>query len=73
MIAAIELPDEVEPLALAARDLVEVLLHLRRELDVDQITEMGPQQPRDRKRRKARHQRLALSEDVAAPFDGPDR
>ena len=40
LVAAIELLDEVEPLALAARDLVEVLLHFGRELDVDEIAEM---------------------------------
>ena len=39
-VAAIELADEVEPLALAARDLVEVLLHLRGERDVDEIAEV---------------------------------
>ena len=40
LVAAIELSDEVEPLALAARDLVEVFLHLRGELDVDEIAEV---------------------------------
>ena len=40
LIATIELADEVEPLALAAGDLVEVLFHLRGELDVDQVAEM---------------------------------
>ncbi len=34
-VAAVELADEVEPFALAARDLIEVFLHLRGELDVD--------------------------------------
>ena len=72
-VAAIELPDEIEPLTFAARNLVEVLFHLRRERDVDEIAEMRPQQPRHGKGRKARYQRLALPEDVAAPFDGADR
>ena len=44
LVAAIELLDEVEPLALAARDLIEVLFHLRGELDVDEIAEMLAQQ-----------------------------
>ena len=73
LVAAIELLDEVEPLALAARDLVEVLLHLRGELDVDEIAEMLAQQPRDRERGEARHERLALAEHVAAALDRADR
>ena len=72
-VAAVELPDEVQPLALAARDLVEVLLHLRRELDVDEIAEVLAEEPRDGERREARHERLALAEHVAAPLDGADR
>ena len=71
-VAAIELPDEVEPFALAARDLVEVLLHLRGERDVDQIAEVLAQQPGDRECREARHERLPLAEHVAAPLDGAD-
>src|SRR5207247_763313 len=72
-IAAIELADEIEPLALAARDLIEIFLHLRGELDVDEIAEVREQQPRDGERRETRHERLALPEDVAAPLDRPDR
>jgi hypothetical protein len=73
LVAAKELPDEIEPVALAARDLIEVLFHLRRERDVDEIVEMSAQQTRDRERREARDQRLALTENVAAAFDGADR
>ena len=40
LVAAVELLDEVEPLALAVGDLVEVLLHLRGELDVHEIAEV---------------------------------
>src|SRR5262249_43543444 len=40
LVAAIELADEVEPFALAARDLVEIFLHLRGEAQVDQIVEV---------------------------------
>ena len=73
LVAAVELADEIEPLALAARDLIEVFLHLGGELDVDEIAEMLAQQPGDRERREARHERLALPEHVAAALDGADR
>src|SRR4029453_270014 len=65
--------DEIEPLALAARNLVEVLFHFGRELDVDEIAEMRDQQTRDRERGEAGHERLALPENVAAALDRADR
>src|SRR5262245_31145096 len=72
-VATVELTDEVEPLALAARNLVEVLLHLRRERDVDEVAEVPAEQARHRKRREAGNQRLALAEHIAAPLDRPNR
>src|SRR6185369_16965090 len=54
-IAAIKLADEVEPFAFAARNLVEVLLHLRGERHIDEVTEMRTQQPGDGECRKTRH------------------
>src|SRR5262245_22051134 len=72
-VAAIELADEVEPLTFAAGDLIEILFQLRGERNVDQIAEMGAQQTRDGKRRETRHERLPLTEDVAAPLDGANR
>ena len=72
-VAAVERADEVEPVLLAVGDLVEDLLHLGGEADVDVVGEVLAQQPRDGKRREARHQRLALARDVAAALDGGDR
>ena len=71
-VAVVELADEVDPLAFAARDLVEVLFHLRREADVDEIAEMLAQKLRDRERGEARHERLALPEHVAPADDRGD-
>ena len=62
LVAAIELGEELEPVLLAVRDLVEDLFHLRGEADVDVVAEVIAQQPRDGKRGEARHQRLALAE-----------
>ncbi len=72
-VASVELPDEVEPLALAARDLVEVLLHLRREGHVDEIAEVPAEQTGHGKGGEARDQRFALPEDVATALDCPNR
>src|SRR6185369_16327471 len=72
LVAAVELSDEVEPFPLAARDLIEVFLHLGGELDVDEIAEVTEQQARHGERDEARHERLSLAEDVAAPLDGAD-
>ena len=73
LVSAVELADEIEPVPLAAGNLIEVLFHLGGELDVDEIAEVTAQQARDRKRRETGHERLALPEDVAAALDGPDR
>src|SRR3982074_2589811 len=73
LVAAVELADEIEPLALAARNLVEVFLHLRGEAEVDEIAEVPQKKTCDRKRGEARDERLALTEDVAAALDCPDR
>ncbi len=73
LVAAKELPDEIEPVALAARNLIEILLHLRRERDVDEIVEVPAQEARDGEGRVARDQRLALTEHVPAALDRADR
>ena len=72
-VAAIELADEIEPVLFAVGDLVEDLLHLGGEAEIDILAEVLAQQPRHRKRREARDQRLALPRHVPAPLNGPDR
>ena len=44
LVAAIELSEELDPLALAAGDLVEVLFHLGGEIDLDEVAEVLAQQ-----------------------------
>src|SRR6185436_5294482 len=68
-----ELPQERDPLALTTRDLVQVLLHLRGEVGLDEVPEVVAQQLRDRERREAGHERLSLTEHVAATHDGRNR
>ena len=72
-VAVVELAEELDRLALAARDLVEVLLHLRGEVGLDEVAEMLAQQLRHGERGEARHERLALPEHVAAADDRGDR
>ena len=69
LVAAIELGKELQPVALAVRDLIEDLFHFGGEADVHVIGEVIAQQARDRERREARHERLALTGNVAAPLD----
>src|SRR5687767_870872 len=64
--AEVELLQELVRLALAARDLVKVLFHLRGEVGLDEVAEVVAQQLRHRERREAGHQRFALADDVAA-------
>jgi hypothetical protein len=71
-VAAVELTDEIQPFPLAARNLIEVLFHFRRERDVDEIAEMRHQQRCDGKRGKAWNKSLALPEDIASPLDRAD-
>src|SRR5262245_27465620 len=72
LVSTVKLPNEVEPLALAAGNLIEVFFHFRRESDVYQVPEMGAKEACDRKSRKAWDERFALAEHVPAPFDRPD-
>jgi hypothetical protein len=44
LVAVIELAQELDPLALAARNLVEVLLHFGGEIRFDEVAEMVAQQ-----------------------------
>ena len=50
----VELAQQRHPLALAPGDLVELLLHLRREVDVDVVAEVLDEQVGDDARRRAR-------------------
>src|SRR5205085_6962013 len=72
-IAAVELADEIEPVALAARDLVEILFHFGRELHVDQVTKVATQQSRDCKCGEARDERFPLPEDISPALDRTNR
>src|SRR5688572_10547355 len=71
--AEIELPQELDPFALTARDLVEVLFHFGGEVCFDEVAEVVAQQLRHRERREARDERLALAEDISAADDRRDR
>ncbi|MPM17748.1 hypothetical protein SDC9_64147 [bioreactor metagenome] len=70
--APVEVVQHLEPLGLAAGDLVEVLLHLGGEGVVDQLGEVLLQQPGDGEGEPGRHQGGALLEHVVAAGDGPD-
>src|SRR5262249_19655306 len=72
LITAIELPNEIEPLPFASRNLIKILFHFCGELDVDQIAEMLTEKTRHGERGKTRHERLALPEDIAAALDRAD-
>src|SRR6185295_10565926 len=73
LVAVIELAQELDRLALAARDLVEVFFHLGGEVGFDEVAEVIAQQLGHREGGEAGDERLALSEHVAAAGDGRDR
>ena len=66
LVTEVELPEEPDPLPFAARDLVEILLHLRREVAFDKVAKVLAEQLGHRERGEARHERLPLSEDIAS-------
>ena len=70
--AEVEVGQHAEPLGLACRDLVELLLELGREGVVDQVREVVLEQPGDREREPRRHEGGALLEHVVAGGDGAD-
>ena len=65
----VELLDRVDPLALALLDLVEVVLHLRRELDVHDVLEVRHELVGHRHAELGREQRAPLAMHVAAIVD----
>ena len=71
--SVVEVLKKLDPLALAARDRVEVFFHLGREVAFDEVAEVLAQQLRHRERGEAGHERFPLPEDVSAPNDGRDR
>src|SRR5262245_45881787 len=73
LVAVVELTQELDPLALAPRNLVEVLLHFGGEVRFDEVAEMIAQQRGYGERGEAGYQRLALPEDVSAANDGGNR
>ena len=42
-VAVVELSQECDPFPLAARDLVEIVLHLRREVALDEVSKVFAQ------------------------------
>src|SRR5262245_7164354 len=73
LVAVVELPQELDPLALAPRNLVEVFLHFGGEVRLDEVAEMIAQQCGYGERGEAGYQGLALPEDVSAANDGGNR
>ena len=71
-IAVVELSQERDRFALAARDLVEIVFHLRGEVAFDEVAEVFAQQLGHGKRREARNERLPLPEHVATADDRRD-
>ncbi len=71
-VAEVEAPQPRHGLRLAARDAVEVVLHLGGEVVVDEPAEVLLQQVDHGEGQEGRHQRRALLEDVAAVEDGAD-
>src|SRR5688572_32951709 len=73
LVAVIELAEELEPVLLAVRNLIENFFHLRGEADVDVVAEVIAQQSRHGKRGKARDQGLPLARHVTTALDRRDR
>ena len=71
-IAEVELLEVGNRVLGAERDGVEVVLHARGEVEVDQIGEVLLQQLHHRERGEGRHQRVALLDHVLALLDGLD-
>src|SRR5262245_22652112 len=71
-IAVVELSQEGDPFALAARDFIEIVLHLRGEVAFDEVAKMLAEQLRYCERGEARHERLALPEDITSSNDRCD-
>src|SRR3954452_2701622 len=69
--AEVEAAQPLVALLLAGGDLVEVVLHARGELVVDELREVLLEQVDDREREELRHERLALLPHVAAVEDRP--
>src|SRR5215831_19010389 len=65
----VELADRVDPLALTFLDLVEVVFHLRRELDVHDVLEVRDQLVGHRHAELGRRERPPLAVHVAAVVD----
>ena len=70
--AEVEAVEPVDAVGLAAGDAVEVVLHLGREVVLDEVAEVVLEQAHDRERDPARHERLAARGDVAAVDDRRD-
>ncbi len=62
----------VQPAFLSPGDIIELLLHIRGKVDINQIGEVLLHQPGDGKRREGRDQFFSLHEDIAAFDDGID-
>ncbi len=71
-VAEVEAPQFRHPLGAVVGDVVEDLLHLGREVVVDQVAEVLLQQVDHGERQERRHQRGALLEHVAAFQNRPD-
>ena len=71
-VAVIEALQVRQALLVTARDGVELLLHLRREVGVDQRGEVALHQRHDREGGEGRHERRALLEHVVPPLDRVD-
>ena len=70
--AEVEALQPLDALLVAVGDTVEVVLHPRREVVVDELPEMLLEECHDGEREERRHERRAALEDVAAVEDRPD-